>query len=104
MVYVLVLQYERHDPEKYQLYVDKVVPTIEQFGGSVLAVDDNVTTLEGDWGAKRVVILSFPSATRARQWYESPQYKAIKHLRTESVESEMFFIHGFGEGTSAAVH
>jgi len=31
-----------------------------------------------------VVVVEFPSRERAREWYDSDAYKAIRHLRTES--------------------
>ena len=31
-----------------------------------------------------VVVVEFPSRERAREWYDSDAYKAIRHLRIES--------------------
>jgi len=105
MVYVLVMQHGIHDREKYEEYVKRVVPLIEDAGGRVVAVDDNVSVVEGDWSAKRTIILTFPSLERARDWYESPEYRDVVRLRLESVlKSEIVFVHGFGEASSATVH
>ena len=37
--------------------------------------------LEGAYDGPRVVILEFPSAARAREFWASPEYAAVKALR-----------------------
>lgn len=104
MVYVLVLQYAVHDQQMYEDFADKMIPVIEQYGGVVSAIDDNVTAAESKWMPRRTVVLTFPSAERAHAWHRSPEYRAIVHLRRQSMTSEMVFVHGVNESSSMAVH
>jgi uncharacterized protein (DUF1330 family) len=39
-------------------------------------------------------VIEFESTLRAREWYESPAYQAIKGLRTSSAKGRMFIVEG----------
>ncbi len=69
-----------HDREEYAKYEAGFMEVFQQFKGSVLAVDENPTTLEGAWSATRFVLLSFPSKDDVMAWYNSDGYQTIvKH-------------------------
>lgn len=48
----------------------------------ILAADYASQTIEGSPGDV-TVILKFASKAAAMAWYDSPEYQAIKHLRTD---------------------
>lgn len=52
-----VARIEVKDQEAYQRYLEGTGPVLEQFGGTVLAVDEDVTVLEGEWPATRTVLV-----------------------------------------------
>lgn len=83
-----------HDPDAYHEYVQLAPPTIAQYGGRYLARAGNTEILEGDWTPNRLVILEFPTGERAKEWLDSPEYGAVKHLRHRNATSDMVLIEG----------
>lgn len=71
------------DRDRYLRYADAFLPVLEGYEGRVVSVDDDVTTLEGEWAAGRTVILEFVSEAEFRSWWESPEYQAIAPDRIE---------------------
>lgn len=55
------------------------------FGGRFLLHGGRLTALEGQWPGD-VIIIEFPSHQVALDWYHSPVYQEILHLRTEHSE------------------
>jgi uncharacterized protein (DUF1330 family) len=50
--------------------------------------------LEGDWPTGRFVILEFPSAARAREWWDSEDYRPAKALRHATASTKMILVEG----------
>lgn len=82
------------DPEAYAGYRKEVPATIEAFGGRFLARGGQVQVLEGAWDPKRVVILEFESAEKARRWYDSEMYAAPKRLRQKASVGSLILVEG----------
>jgi uncharacterized protein (DUF1330 family) len=53
-----------------------------------------VQTLEGEWPLKRLVVLEFESAERARAWWDSPEYRAARDLRQRTARARMLLVEG----------
>ena len=59
---------------------------LEQHSGRVLAVDEEVTVLEGSWPYGRTVIIEFPTVEHLEAWYGSAAYAeiaAFRHLASD---------------------
>lgn len=91
--YVLV-QIDITDPIRYDEYKRLAGPTVTAFGGRYLARGGTTDVLEGDREAGRVVILEFPSAAQARQWWNSDEYRAPKAMRQAAARTEMILVEG----------
>jgi uncharacterized protein (DUF1330 family) len=66
----------------YEDYRAAVVPTLIAHDCKILVADYASEAIEG--GPNEVtVILEFASKAAASAWYASPEYQAIKHLRTD---------------------
>ena len=59
-----------------------------------IAVDENVTPIEGDWHGGKTVILQFDDEASFRAWYESDAYQAAKAIRLPAVEVKAALVHG----------
>jgi uncharacterized protein (DUF1330 family) len=57
--------------------------TLEGYGARSLSSYAPFEQLKGK-PVEGVVVVEFPSVERAREWYDSDAYKAIRHLRIES--------------------
>jgi uncharacterized protein (DUF1330 family) len=64
-------------------------------GVSVLAVDAQPQTLEGEWHGDQTVILEFESVDAARAWYTSPAYQAAIPLRQAAADTNVVIVAGF---------
>jgi len=82
------------DPIRYEEYRKMVGPTLTAFGGRFIARGGAVTVLEGDWRPKRLVIVEFPNAERARAWWESPEYAPAKALRQQTSDGTLLILEG----------
>lgn len=83
-----------HDPVRYEEYKRKAAPSVTAFGGRYLARGGAVTKLEGDWTPGRFVILEFPSAAKAREWWGSELYAPIKAIRHATARTQMILVEG----------
>ena len=86
-----------HDSELYRRYLARTDDVLETHGGVVLAVDEDVTVLEGTWAGTRTVLIRFPSEESARAWYESPEYQTIAAHRWEASSADAVLVRGKDE-------
>ncbi len=82
------------DPVGYEEYKNLAAPTVAAYGGKYLARGGKTEVLEGDWSPKRLVILEFPTAERAKQWLESPEYRPARAVRHKTATTTMVVIQG----------
>ena len=90
----IIAHYNINDLEEYQKYPPAVGPTIAQYGGKVLVADREIKALEGN-PKQVIVVLEFESNEAAQKWYDSPEYKAVKGLRTSVTEGWVAMAKGF---------
>ena len=81
----VVANYTIHDPEAFEKYPPAVGPTLEQYGGRLLAADRSVRPVEGS-PQPVIVVIEFESVEAAQRWYDSPENTAVKGLRTSTTE------------------
>ena len=81
--YVLA-QIDVHDADGFQRYREKVAPLVAAYGGRYLVRGGEVTALEGELSAPRVVIIEFDDRAAAERWYHSDDYQEILSLRLDS--------------------
>jgi uncharacterized protein (DUF1330 family) len=66
-----------HDREPYGRYTAAFMPVLQQYGGRLLASDEQPEPLEGDHDGRKLVLLAFDDREAARTWADSPEYQAI---------------------------
>jgi uncharacterized protein (DUF1330 family) len=81
-------------PDKAQEYGREVPATVEKFGGRYLARGGTAEVAEGQWQLRYVTIVEFPSLDKAKQWYESDDYRRLKPIRLEHAQSDIAFVEG----------
>ena len=84
------------DPVKYEDYKKMSPVSIGKFGGRFIARGGAVEVLEGAWEPKRLVLLEFPSAEAAREWYASEDYAPAKALRQATSTGDLVMVEGVG--------
>ena len=82
------------NPEGYAEYSRQVPATIAKYGGRYLVRGGTMELREGEWPGPRTVILEFPSLSRAREWYDSPEYKPLRPTRQANSRARIAFFEG----------
>ena len=82
------------DPDALQKYGAKVGETLTPFNHKFIVARGEAQALDGGEPPKAIVVLEFDSAAKAREWYDSPAYQAIKALRINSIKGRMFIVEG----------
>ena len=90
----LVVDCEVTDPARYDQYKLLAPAAIAQYGGRYLARGGTVAILEGDWQPGRVVILEFPSLAAAKEFYDSPEYRAARAVRAGAARMNLVAVEG----------
>jgi uncharacterized protein (DUF1330 family) len=90
----IIVNVEVLDPVRYEDYRKSVLATLGPYGGKFLVRGGKVEVLEGNWIPKRFVIVEFPSAEKAREWWHSEEYVGPKALRQATSHSEMVLVDG----------
>ena len=94
MAAYLIANVDVKDAEKIQEYMKATPAIIKLYGGKFLARGGDFEVCEGDWNPKRLVLVEFESMQKAKQFYNSPEYKAIIDLRHSSAYTEWVFLDG----------
>jgi uncharacterized protein (DUF1330 family) len=82
------------DPQGFEDYRQMVPATVVQFGGKFVVRGGAIEKLEGNWEPKRLVIIEFESAERAKQWWASEEYREAKALRQRTAQTNLLVIQG----------
>ncbi|MBC8008365.1 MAG: DUF1330 domain-containing protein [Prolixibacteraceae bacterium] len=90
----VIVDIDIHDPAVYDEYRKVVGPTLTQYGGKFVVRGGKIDILEGKWNPKRIVILEFENAARARQWYDSEEYRAPKQIRMKASKGNLVLVEG----------
>ena len=90
----VIVDSEVSDPEGYKEYVKLAPEAVKLYGGKYIARGGYNETLEGDWQARRLVILEFPSVEQAKNWVNSPEYAPARALRHKYARSNMVVVEG----------
>ncbi len=94
MAAYVIVEVEITNPVRYEEYKKLTTPTIPAYGGKFVVRGGRVESLEGEWRPGRVVVLEFPTAERARQWWSSEAYRPAKELRQATARTKMILVEG----------
>lgn len=83
-----------NDPETYEGYKKLTPVTLTLYDGKFVVRGGIAETIEGNWKPGRVVVLEFPSAERAREWWNSPEYAPAKTIRQSAAFTNMILVEG----------
>jgi uncharacterized protein (DUF1330 family) len=76
-----------------QKYAQEAPKTMAPFNHRYLVRGGKTQALEGE-PPTSIVVIAFDSAEKAREWYDSPAYQAIKPLRQSATKSRLFIAEG----------
>ncbi|MDB5231491.1 MAG: hypothetical protein JWN76_2296 [Chitinophagaceae bacterium] len=83
------------DPASYEEYKKLTPSSIAAYEGKFIVRGGETKTLEGDWKTGRIVVLEFPTAERAMEWWNSPEYSPAKLIRQSAATTNMILAEGY---------
>ncbi len=89
----IVAEVDVMDPTTFHKYAEKVPETLAPFNGHYLVRGGKVQAVEGE-APKRITVIVFDSAEKARGWEDSPAYDAIRPIRQSSAKSRIYIVEG----------
>jgi uncharacterized protein (DUF1330 family) len=90
----LVIEARITDPQRLRAYAEANPPIVARYGGRYLAIRTAVEALEGELGERKLLISEWPSMQAARDYWNSPEYRAIKPLREGAGEFRVVLVDG----------
>ena len=90
----VIAEVEVTDPATMQKYVGKISETLAPFNHHYVVLSEKIQALEGEPPKSGIVIIAFDSAEKAREWYDSPAYSAIRPIRQSAAKSRIFIVEG----------
>ena len=90
----VIAEVDVHDPATMQKYGEKVPETLAPFHHQYLVRSRKILTLEGAPPEGGIVEIQFDSVEKAREWYNSPAYAAIRPVRQQAATSRIFIVEG----------
>ena len=98
MTVYVVGQLKFTDLAAYKRYTARFRGVLKQFGGTLLAADEQPEIIEGRWDRDKIVLLSFLDTTAFRVFFESAQYQEIAKDRKAGADTLMLLVHGIDSG------
>lgn len=93
----VIVQVRITEQAKYDAYKQLTPGTVAKYDGRFIVRGGAKEDVEGTWDVPRVVIIEFPSFTRAKEWYDSPEYREARAVREGGADMTMSVIEGFEE-------
>jgi len=91
----IIAEVEVTDPTTLKKYSETAPQIVASFGGHyVVRGGGNIQALEGEPPKGFVVVIGFDSVEKAREWYDSPAYAAIRPFRQSATKSRLFLVEG----------
>ncbi len=94
MATFIVAQINIEDRDTYARYESGFMEIFDRYDGELLAVDEAVSVLEGNWDYTRTVIIRFPDEAAARSWYGSDDYQALVQHRFAASAANLVIVKG----------
>jgi len=91
----IIVEVEVKDPVRYEDYKKHTPASIAAYGGKFIVRGGKAELIEGNQEPKRIVVLEFESADKAKAWWNSPEYSEAKKLRHATADSRMILVEGF---------
>lgn len=90
----LICRVRVSDPDVYAKYAAKTPAIIARHGGRYIIRGGATENLEGEHFDGRFVVVEFPSADAARNFYNSPEYQAVRQMRLGASEADFMIAPG----------
>jgi uncharacterized protein (DUF1330 family) len=83
-----------HDQDALIEYRRRNTDAVANHGGRFVVRGGESELLEGDWPTQRIVLIEFPDADAARDWWDSAEYAPLKQMRRDASETNILLVEG----------
>jgi len=90
----IIVEIEILDPVGYEEYKKLAGASVQKYGGKYIMRGGKTEVLEGDWQPKRIVVLEFESAQRAKEWLNCEEYREPRRMRHRTAKTNMILVEG----------
>ena len=90
----VIVEIDIVDPAGYEEYKKLASATVEKYCGKYIVRGGKTEVLEGDWKPKRIVVLQFASAQRAKEWLNCEEYREPRKMRRRTARTNMILVEG----------
>jgi len=94
MAAYIIVEIDILDPVGYERYKQLAGATVKKYGGKYIVRGGKTEVLEGNWNPKRVVVLQFETAERAREWLNCEEYRGPREMRHRTSRTNMILVEG----------
>ena len=84
-----------HDRAVYDRYASQFMRVLGRYDGRLLVSDERPEAMEGEWGGRKLVVLSFADRAAALTWAGSPEYQEIARDRVAGADVISVLAQGF---------
>jgi uncharacterized protein (DUF1330 family) len=84
----IIVEIDVLDAVGYEEYKKLAGSTVEKYGGKYIVRGGKTEVLEGDWKPKRIVVLQFESAERAKEWLNCEEYREPRKMRHRTAKHD----------------
>ena len=89
----MIIDSKIKNSDKYNQYIEKLLPIVEKFDGRYLVRGENIRSL-GTWKPERIIVIEFPSESHIQNWLASPEYHDIAPLREAGADAQAVIVDG----------
>jgi len=90
----VIAEVEVNDLAALRKYSEKAPQIVASSNGRYIVRGGEVHALEGEPPKGYVVIIRLDSVEKAHEWYDSPEYAAIRPFRQKATNSRLFIVEG----------
>lgn len=90
----VIAEVEVTDPTTLKKYSETAPQIAASFNGHYVVRGGKIQALEGEPPKGFIVVIGFDNVEKAREWYDSPAYGAIRPFRQSSTKSRIFIAEG----------
>ncbi len=99
MAAFLISDVSIRDAAAFQIYRARAAASIAQHTGKYLVRGGEITSLEGQWAPRTIIIVEFPNMEKARAWYRSPEYASALEARDKALSRSLVLVDGISPST-----
>ena len=94
MAAYVIIDSEVTDAAVFGRFLERAPAVAEAHGAKYLVRGGAIEVVQGSWAPRRLVVLEFDSAERARGWQDAPDYADLKQMLNRCSNTDVVIVEG----------